>query len=145
VWAGNPAHRNDANRSCPFAALLPLLDLPDRAFYSLQVEPGAEARQTMTAGGAITDLTPRLEDFADTAAAVQALDLVISVDTAVAHLAGALGKQTFLMLPATDSDWRWLRAGDETAWYPSLRLFRQAAPGDWDGVVREIIEALKTN
>ncbi|MEX2451603.1 MAG: tetratricopeptide repeat-containing glycosyltransferase family protein [Rhodospirillales bacterium] len=143
VWAGNPAHRNDANRSCPVAALLPLLDLPDCAFYSLQVEPGADARQTMTASGAITDLTPRLEDFADTAAAVQALDLVISVDTAVAHLAGALGKPAFVMLPATDPDWRWLREGDETAWYPSLRLFRQASPGDWAGVIADITHALK--
>ncbi|MEQ8193417.1 MAG: tetratricopeptide repeat-containing glycosyltransferase family protein, partial [Rhodospirillales bacterium] len=145
VWAGNPSHRNDANRSCPLERLLPLLDLPGHTFYSLQVGPGAEALQHLSAAKTITDLAPRLRDFADTAAAVQSLDLVVSVDTAVAHLAGALAKPTFLMLPATDPDWRWLRDGDETAWYPSLHLFRQKAPGDWDGVVNKIAAALKTN
>jgi len=143
VWAGNPAHRNDANRSCPLSALKPLLAAPDTLFFSLQVGAGREALSSAPGFEAVVDLAPRLEDFADTAAAIDALDLVISVDTAAAHLAGALDKPTWLMVPAFDPDWRWLLTKTDTDWYPSLRLFRQAIPGDWNGVIADIFSEFK--
>lgn len=143
VWAGNPAHRNDANRSCPLNVLTPLLGVPDTVFFSLQV--GAAAADLTSTPGfeQITDIAPNLNDFADTAAAIDALDLIITVDTAVAHLAGAQGKPTWLMIPAIDPDWRWQRTGSETDWYPSVRLFRQQAPGDWTATIATITDALK--
>lgn len=143
VWAGNPAHRNDTNRSCSLSALHRLLNIPDTTFFSLQVGPGRDAVLTTSEFTSIIDLAPQLNDFADTAAAIDALDLIISVDTAVAHLSGALGKPTWLMLPAIDPDWRWLLEHQDTAWYPSLRLFRQTSPGDWASVVVEMESELK--
>ena len=108
-------------------------------FVSLQLGPAA--RQIAAAPFPIVDPTARLADFADTAALIQALDLVIAVDTAVAHLAGALGKPVWL-LSRFDACWRWLRDRDDTPWYPTMRLFRQTAPGDWAGVVERVAEAL---
>jgi Flp pilus assembly protein TadD len=143
VWAGNPAHRNDANRSCSLAILQPLLQTPNSTFFSLQVGPGRDEELLSLLFNSITDLAPRLNDFSDTAAAIQSLDLVISVDTAVAHLAGALGKPTWLMIPAIDPDWRWLLEQTDTAWYPSARLFRQSTPGDWTKVIADMAAALK--
>ena len=143
VWAGNPAHRNDAHRSCSLGTLQPLLQNSDATFFSLQVGPGREAELFSPLFSSIIDLAPRLNDFSDTAAAIQSLDLVISVDTAVAHLAGALGKPTWLMLPGIDPDWRWLLEQTNTDWYPSLRLFRQAVPGDWTGVIADMASVLK--
>ena len=143
VWAGNPVHRNDANRSCPFAALRPLLGIPGTSFYSLQVGPGHEALDNTDDAQAIIDLAPRLHDFIDTANAIAALDTVISVDTAVAHLAGAMGKPTWLLLPAVDPDWRWLLGRVDTDWYPSMRLFRQTTPGDWTDAVDAISTVLQ--
>ncbi len=143
VWAGNPAHRNDANRSCPLAELRPLFNVPKTSFYSLQVGAGQDALDDFEAANSIIDLAPRLHDFADTANAIAALDAVISVDTAVAHLAGALGKPTWLLLPAIDPDWRWLLDRVDTDWYPSVRLFRQKTPGDWRDPIDEISKALQ--
>ena len=94
-------------------------------------------------GGAITDLAPELSDFAEPAAAVCSLDVVISVDTAIVHLAGALGRPTWIVLPFAP-DWRWMTGRDDSPWYPTVRLFRQETPGDWAGVVSKVGEALRT-
>jgi len=142
VWAGSPTHENDARRSVPLAALGPLLDVPDLRLFSLQIGPGRDALAACGFGERITDLADRIGDFADTAALVQALDLVISADTAVAHLAGALGKPAWVMLPFVP-DWRWGLGRAETPWYASLRLFRQPAPGAWASVVRAIVHDLR--
>jgi glycosyl transferase family 9 (putative heptosyltransferase) len=138
AWAGNPEHENDHNRSIPFARLAPLLALDDARWFSLQVGP----RATDIAGASgITDLAPLLQDFGDTAAAIDALDLVITVDTSVAHLAGALGKPVWLLLPHVP-DWRWLLDRADTPWYPTMRLFRQARRGDWDEVIGRVAAEL---
>ncbi len=112
------------------------------SFVSLQKgEPAAQATEPPP-GMALADDTASLADFADTAALVEALDLVISVDTAVAHLAGALGKPVWL-LNRYDTDWRWMLDRDDSPWYPSLRQFRQPSPGDWETVIGEVREALR--
>lgn len=142
VWAGNPTHDNDRNRSIKPAALWPLLDAAGARgrFFSLQLGAGAAGLADFPPG-AVTDLAPFLHDFADTAAAISALDLVICVDTAVAHLAGALGKRVELLLPY-NSDWRWLFDRPDSPWYPTMRLHRQASPGNWDGVVARLAAEL---
>jgi Flp pilus assembly protein TadD len=131
VWAGNPLHGNDRNRSLPLAALGVLRGLPGLAWVSLQHGPRA-AEVT----GAEAPIAPGA-DFADTAAVVAGLDLVVAVDTAVAHLAGALGVPARLLLPFAP-DWRWGPAGDTTPWYPAMRLLRQRAPGDWSAPLAEL-------
>lgn len=136
VWAGNPAHAHDASRSICLDVLAPLLDLPDIAWFSLQVGEAAACR------AGLDDLSPGLTDFAATAAAIAGLDLVITVDTAVAHLCGAMGAPAWVLLSAVGTDWRWGRDGETTPWYPSLRLFRQSEPGRWDDVVHRIRHAL---
>ena len=140
VWAGNPAHKNDRMRTIALSRLAPLFDLSGVQWYSLQVGERA-ADLARLADGRITDLAPDLADFAETAAAVAALDLVIGVDTAVVHLAGALGKAVWVMLPF-DPDWRWLLDRGDSPWYPSARLVRQQAPGDWDDVIGRVRAAL---
>lgn len=126
VWAGNPLHSNDRRRSLPPGALTPLLRVPGVSFVSLQVGPrAAEAAQM-----GVLDLSPALTDFAQTAAVIAGLDLVITVDSAVAHLTGALGRPGWVLLPHAP-DWRWLTGCDDTPWYRSLHLFRQPAAGDW--------------
>jgi ADP-heptose:LPS heptosyltransferase len=89
------------------------------------------------------DLAPDLNDFADTAAAIEQLDLIVSVDTSVAHLAGAMAKPTWILLPKVP-EWRWFMEGDASPWYPHVRLFRQAEAGDWNGVVKKVAEALES-
>ncbi|MBV9117086.1 MAG: tetratricopeptide repeat protein [Acetobacteraceae bacterium] len=129
VWAGNPAHSNDRRRSLPPPAVARLAAAAGARLVSLQVGPrAAEAGQY-----GFHDLSPRLTDYAATAAAVSALDLVLCVDTSVAHLAGALGRPAWVMLPYAP-DWRWMLGRDDTPWYQSLRLFRQDRPGDWASV-----------
>ena len=127
VWRGNPQHRGDRHRSIAPDLLFALGAVDGVQLYSLQVgEPmPAQARRPVP-----VDLSRRLKSFADTAAAVQALDMVVSVDTAVAHLAGAMGRPVCLLLPA-GPDWRWLRDRADCPWYPTMRLFRQPAAGDW--------------
>ncbi|MCP5364302.1 MAG: glycosyltransferase family protein [Hyphomicrobiales bacterium] len=142
VWAGNPLHGNDQNRSMPASAFGPLIvNSPQATFFSLQVGPSAGVG--MFADGTVRDLAPELTDFADTAAVLDTLDLVISVDTAVAHLAGALGKPVWLMIPSVP-EWRWLLAREDSPWYPTMRLFRQDRAGDWAGVVDRVSSALRT-
>jgi Flp pilus assembly protein TadD len=140
VWAGNPQHGNDRNRSLPFAALAPLWNIPGIRWYSLQV---GERRADLDAAppGVIEDLSPFLDDFAETAAAISQLDLVLTVDTSVAHLAGAIGHPTWVMLPFIP-DWRWLLERRDSPWYQSVRLFRQAQRGAWASVIHNVEAAL---
>jgi Tfp pilus assembly protein PilF len=141
VWAGNRRHENDRNRSMPAATLATFTARCDASFFSLQVPASAEDLSAFPAGR-LTDLAPDLPDFAATAAALHALDLVITVDTAAAHLAGALGRPAWLLLPFVP-EWRWLLERDDSPWYPSLRLFRQSSPGDWSGVLDRVADALR--
>ena len=134
AWAGNPAHSNDRRRSLPAAALDRILAVPGVNFVNLQVGPRASEIT-------LADLSPRLVDYAETAALIAALDLLITVDTSVAHVAGALGRPAWVMLPYAP-DWRWLLGRDDTPWYSSLRLFRQPRPGDWGSVVATVAHAL---
>ncbi|HEY2134649.1 MAG TPA: tetratricopeptide repeat protein [Xanthobacteraceae bacterium] len=140
VWAGSPLHKNDRTRSIALERFAPLLELPGVTWYSLQV--GARAGDlAAAAAGRMADLSPELTDFAETAAAIAALDLVICVDTAVAHLAGALGRPVWVLLPF-DPDWRWLLERSDSPWYPTARLIRQPTPGDWDGAIAKLRTAL---
>ena len=133
VGAGSPEHHHDYRRSIDAVHLAPLLEMPGIEFHSLQ--PGAAA----LAG--LIDWTSALTDFAESAALVAELDLVIAVDTSIAHLAGAVGKPVWLLLPLVP-DWRWGFVGESTPWYPSMRLFRQTVRGDWPGVIRRVLEEL---
>ena len=145
VWAGGRraadplSVRVDRRRSMPLAALAPLAAVAGVSFVSLQ--KGPPGREAVPAGMVLHDWTGELEDFADTAALIAALDLVICVDTSVVHLAGALGRPVW-MLDRYDSCWRWLRERADSPWYPTLRRFRQETPGDWGGVVARVVAAL---
>jgi len=135
VWAGNPRHSGDRQRSLSAEAVLPRLVTPGVQLYNLQKEPRpADVPVLAELGADIIDLAPALGDFADTAAAIGALDLVIAVDTSVAHLAGALGRPVWVLLPHA-LDWRWLRDREDSPWYPTMRLFRQHKPQAWEGVL----------
>jgi hypothetical protein len=139
AWRGTAERRGNPARACPLAAFRPFI--ADRRFrlYSLQKEIAAEDRPLPKG---IADLAADLDDFADTAAVIDALDLVVTIDTAVAHLAGALGKPTFLLL-STAGDWRWLTKRKDSPWYPSMRIFRQARPGQWAAVLEAAAKAAR--
>ncbi|MET3131157.1 Flp pilus assembly protein TadD [Oxalobacteraceae bacterium GrIS 1.11] len=140
VWQGNPHHANDGQRSLPdLSVLAPLWSLPGVQFISLQMGLG---KTDLPADLPVLHLGDAIGDFADTAAILYQLDLLISVDSAVAHLAGALGTPCWLLLPAYKTDWRWLRARQDTPWYRFTRLFRQSTPGNWQPVVAQLKEAL---
>jgi len=141
VWAGNPNHHNDRNRSVALEALLPLLDV-EAQFFSLQkeVRPGDSA--VLREHKEILDLGPKLGSFAETAAIIRNLDLLISVDTSVAHLAGALGRPVWIFLPYVP-DWRWQLIRTDSPWYPTARLFRQSESRDWRSVVHQARAALQ--
>ncbi|WP_271583367.1 tetratricopeptide repeat protein [Bradyrhizobium sp. CCBAU 45389] len=142
VWAGNARHKGDRQRSLSAEAMLPRLAMPGVQLYSLQKEPRPEDAAVLAAlGPDIIDLAPALGDFADTAAAVAALDLVVAVDTSVAHLAGALGRTVWMLTPYA-LDWRWLRDRDDSPWYPTMRLFRQRSPREWDDPLLRLSAAL---
>jgi tetratricopeptide (TPR) repeat protein len=136
VWAGAPIHRRDRERSIPFAMLAPLLALPGVRFVSLQ-KP-----RPLAAIGSVLDLSCELTDFAHTAAAIENLDLVITIDTSVAHLAGAMGRRVWTLLPYSP-DWRWLLGRDDSAWYPTMRLWRQDRAGEWGGVIERVALEMK--
>jgi ADP-heptose:LPS heptosyltransferase len=140
VWAGTTSLGADARRSMELATLAPLAEVRGVTFLSLQKDRGT-AHILRSAAPRPHDFTPELSDFAETAALVEALDLVISVDTSVAHLAGAMGKPVWVLL-RFDADWRWLRGREDSPWYPTARLFKQAAPGDWDSVISCVAAAL---
>jgi hypothetical protein len=130
AWAGNPDHSNDRRRSLPREAVAALVAAPGIHFVSLQ--PGPRSGEV-----GLPDLSARLTDYAETAALIANLDLVVTVDTSVAHLAGALGVPCWVMLPFAP-DWRWRLGRDDCAWYESMRLFRQPAPGAWCDVVTTV-------
>jgi tetratricopeptide (TPR) repeat protein len=134
VWSGERSHDNDRNRSLRLETLLPLLQTPDVTFVSLQHEVRDEDVALLQQQSAVVHVGDRFCDFADTAAVISLLDAVVSADTAVAHLAGALGKPLLLLLPF-GADFRWLRERDDTPWYPTARLFRQPAFGEWGSVI----------
>lgn len=142
VWRGNPKHEADAARSVSLDLLAPLLDVPGVNWFSLQVGSAAAERESSPAWSRMTDLAPLLRDFAATAAAVSALDLVITVDTAVAHLAGALGKPVWTMI-AEANDWRWLNGRSDSPWYPSMGLLRQRRGRNWAPVLTWMQAALR--
>lgn len=145
VWKGRPDFENDADRSLPsLATLLPLAKLDGLSFVSLQKGQGEDEARHPPDGFRVLPLGEGFDDFADTAAVVSGLDLVISVDTAVAHLAGALGKPCWILLPDYRSDWRWLVERDDSPWYPGVvRLFRQPPGGGWEPVVEHLVSALR--
>jgi hypothetical protein len=140
VWAGNPAKRGDRDRSIPPRLLLRFLGLAGITYYSLQLAPKNEAAVLFKAG--LLDFTGRISDFADTAAIATEMDLIISADTAVAHLAGAMGLPVWTMLPVS-CDWRWGLEKETTPWYPSMRLFRQPHRGDWGSVIERVAQELQ--
>ncbi len=142
VWQGNPRHRGDRLRSPGLASLRPLFDIPGVDFFSLQKEDGARQLAEEGLADGVRDLGGGFADFTDTAAALVNLDLIITCDTAVAHLAGALAKPTWLMLPLA-AEWRWLTERDDSPWYPTARLFRQRRLGDWDEVMVRVGAALR--
>lgn len=143
VWSGSAANPNDRVRSIPLRMLAPLLDAPGVRFYSLQTGPAA--RQARDAAGEFKSVvtTDAFEDFADTASLIAKLDLIISVDTAVAHLAGAMAVPTWVLLPSAP-DWRWLLDRQDNPWYPTVRLFRQVNRDNWESVVRIVAAELRT-
>jgi hypothetical protein len=137
VWAGSAKHNSDKQRSCRIGHLAPLSGVPHVQLFSLQ-----KGQQTVVPHGMrVTDLSMALTDFSETAAAIANLDLVITVDTACAHLAGALGKPIWL-LNRYHSDWRWMREREDSPWYPTMRIFRQPRPGDWECVIEKVIAEL---
>jgi hypothetical protein len=136
VWKGSATLVNDHNRSLPdLSVLAPLWDIPGLTFYSLQKGQGEDEAAAPPAGQPLIDLGPRLTDLNQTAAAIEQMDVIVSVDTAAAHLAGALGIPGLVMLPVIAQDWRWMQGRSDSPWYPSLTLFRQTAPQDWAPVV----------
>ncbi|HEY9015108.1 MAG TPA: glycosyltransferase family 9 protein, partial [Gemmatimonadales bacterium] len=141
-WAGKPTHKNDHNRSAGLEPFMTLLEEPGIDFYSLQKGPRAADLITSGAAALVRDLSGHIDDFADTARFIKQLDLVITVDTAVAHLAGALGVPVWVALSAV-IDWRWMRGRSDSPWYSSMRLFRQKSPGDWSVPFKEMKAVLQ--
>ena len=142
VWAGNPTHKNDRNRSFACRLFSPLLDIPNVHWFSLQVGQATAQLAEPRLQQMIRNLAPELTDYAETAAAISQFDLVITADTSVAHLAGSLGTPVW-MLPPFAPDWRWLLQRNDSPWYPSMRLFRQPVAGDWDTVIQAVAVALR--
>ena len=142
VWAGSPTHGNDANRSCALQLFAPLMQIPGVRWYGLQKGPAAAQASALSGQATFTDLGQEFRDLMDAAAAVASLDLVISVDTAMAHLAGSLGRPTWTLLPFAP-DWRWMLGRDDSPWYPTMRLFRQPRPKDWASVLALVAEQLR--
>ncbi|MFL9964271.1 tetratricopeptide repeat protein [Paraburkholderia sediminicola] len=142
VWAGSPTFGNDRYRSMTLADLNALSELKNVVWYALQKGPAHAQLADAPPAFRARDFTAYLTSFEETAALIMQLDLLIAVDTGVAHLAAALGKPVWLLLPA-NSDWRWLQARSDSPWYPGMRLFRQTTAGDWRSVVAQVAEALR--
>jgi tetratricopeptide (TPR) repeat protein len=142
VWSGNPKHKKDHKRSCSLEMFSPLADVDKATYYSLQKGKAATEADDPANGLKVINYTEDIHDFTDTAGFIENLDLIISVDTAVAHLAGALGKPVWTLLPYSP-DWRWMLDREDSPWYPAMRLFRQTEPGNWDGVIQHVKESLK--
>ena len=141
AWTGRPTHPNDRRRSMRLPGCCGCPQAGKAAFVSLQKPVPDADRETMQAFSGMTDLSDDLTDFGETAALIENLDLVITVDTAMGHLAGAMAKPVWIMLPKA-SDWRWMLEREDSPWYPTARLFRQAKPGEWDPVLTRVTDAL---
>ena len=143
VWAGDPNHDNDESRSIALVDLLPLTEVPGLEFVSLQVGPrGMDEMNKLGVHGLIRDLSPGLIDMRDTLREIEQLDLLISVDTAAAHLAGAAGCKTWLLLNDRGCDWRWQHGREDTIWYPNHRLWRRSLGEQWSDVISRVREEL---
>ena len=140
AWSGHPANSKDYDRSIPFAQLAPLLAVPGVRFVGLQKDVRPSDAAAFGESSAV-DLRSELRDFADAAAVIAHLDLVITVDTAIAHLAGAMGKPVWVLLPCVP-DFRWLMDRDTSPWYPSARLFRKSQTGDWGDIIARVTRKL---
>jgi tetratricopeptide (TPR) repeat protein len=141
AWAGRAAHANDRNRSMSLSLFAPLSQIPGLRFFSLQRDKPAQLSQGWPDATPLTDWADELHDFADTAALIENMDVIITVDTALAHLAGAMGKRVWTMLPFMP-DWRWMQHREDSPWYPTMRLFRQPATGEWQTPLKKLAEAL---
>lgn len=142
AWRGNPRHGNDHRRSLPLATLAPLFDVPDVQFFSLQKEIPPADIAAAAACPNLVKLGAQMVDFTDTAAVVGLLDAVVTIDTSVAHLTGALGRPLWVLLPFAP-DWRWMLGRKDSPWYPTAEIFRQTAPGDWSAPLAEVRERLR--
>jgi hypothetical protein len=143
VWSGSPSHKNDINRSIPLSRLAALFEDSPLHCFSLQSELRDTDREALRDLPNLVHLGDDLADFADTAAVIALLDIVVSVDTSVAHLAGALGKPVLILLPNA-ADFRWMRNRDDSPWYPTAKLLRQPAFGDWDSVIARLGDELRS-
>ena len=141
AWSGNPDHKNDHHRSLALTQLLPLLD-DGIECISLQQEVRESDAALLASRTDVRHYGGQLKDFSDTAALIELVDLVVSVDSSVAHLAGAMGKEVWILLPS-NSDWRWLTGRDDSPWCPTARLYRQPVIGDWNSVICKVRDALK--
>ena len=142
VWSGQSSHKNDSNRSVALPRLSALFENPQVGCFSLQRDLRDADGETLRDLPNLVHLGGELRDFADTAAIISLLDIVVSVDTAVAHLAGALGKPVMILLPYA-ADFRWMRHRDDSPWYPGAKLLRQPAFGDWDSVIARAADELR--
>lgn len=142
AWAGAPTHLNNRNRSIPLRSFAALTDIQNADFFSLQ--KGDPSQKIAASGIPLVDHTALLTDFAQTAALIDNLDLVVTVDTSVAHLAGALGKPVWVLIPS-NPDWRWMLDRPDSPWYPAMRLYRQPRRGEWAGPIEQIARDLKIN
>jgi tetratricopeptide (TPR) repeat protein len=142
AWSGNPKHENDRRRSIPLTLFSTLMAGVDALFCVLQTEIRSADRAIVPSLGNLIDLSAEIDDYVDTAAIVANLDLIVTVDTSVAHLAGAMGKAVWVLLPYVP-DWRWLLGRQDSPWYPSMRLFRQRTRGDWAEVLQRVAVALQ--
>ena len=141
AWAGNPRYKADRQRSMSLMEMMPLLRTPTVKWISLQKGPESEQLARLPGDVSVFDGASNDQNLAQTAALVAALDLVITTDTCIAHLAGAMGKPVWILLSHL-SDWRWMQDAETTPWYPTARLFRQRTPGGWSGVLDRVIRAL---
>jgi tetratricopeptide (TPR) repeat protein len=142
AWAGSTKHKKDHLRSISLNLLAPLAQLEGITFYSLQIGAGSEQAKTPPSGLKLIDYMDEVIDFSDTAALMENLDMVISVDTSVAHLAGAMGKPVWTLIQCVP-DWRWMLDREDSPWYPTMSLFRQASPGDWESVIKRVADELR--
>ncbi len=142
AWSGRPTHPNNARRSMRLQTLAPILSNPDIDFVVLQKPFPEEDRAYAATLPNLHDISPDLESFAETGAVIANLDLVVAVDTAIVHLAGALGAPAWVLVPEP-ADWRWLVGREDSVWYPTLRLFRQTKPTEWAPVLERVATALK--
>lgn len=141
AWAGSPTHQNDRRRSVDLEQFLALFGHKDVTVFSLQKGKRSQDIKTIGATPLIIDAGSQIKDFSESAALIDQLDLIITVDTSLAHLAGGLGKETWVLLPYTP-DWRWMLKREDSPWYPNMRLFRQDKPGDWDSAFKKLYQAL---